>query len=95
MGHGEVPSLLVYKPFSIRDRSATFRSLSVQKPQPSNSKAAKDPIKNLSIPHHSVLHSMCHKSTCQLLVKIRRPEGYNLVMQTSLVSNHQPTKHKK
>ena len=41
--------------------------------------------KNFPKPLHCMLHTRCHKSTCQLLVQIRRSEGYNLVTQTSLV----------
>ena len=77
MGHGEISSLLVSKPLYIGNRSEASRNYSVQKPESSNFKTAKDPNKNLSIPFHSVLHSRHHKSTCQLLVKIGRPEGYN------------------
>ena len=43
----------------------------------SNSKATENFNQNFSIPPHYALYSRWHKSTCQLIVKIRRSEGYN------------------
>ena len=46
-----------------------------KKPQSSNPKTTKNSNKNLPIPLHCALYPRCHKSTCQLLVQIRRSEG--------------------
>ena len=56
MGHGEVPPLLVCKPLYIGNRPEAIRSYTIQKPQPSNSKATKNSNKNLSISLHCPLY---------------------------------------
>ena len=77
MDHGEVSSLLVHKPLHIRNRQEAIRSYLIKKHQPSNPMAAKNLNKIISLPLYCPLYTRHHKSTCQLLVKTRRPERHN------------------
>ena len=63
--------------FILETDQKPHRSYLIQKPQPCNTKATKNSDKNISIPFHCLSYTRCHQSTCLLLVKIRRPEGYN------------------